>query len=73
MKRADVDYVKAEIRRLLDRIDQLERCAGWSRYTDSGNLATSKPHPDDTFNYGQYTAAVRRSRLDLSRALIRIK
>lgn len=73
MHRRNIDAVKAEVQRLLERIDVLERCAGWTRYTDYVNAATSKPHPDDTFNSGQYTAAVKRASLDLSKALVEIR
>jgi len=73
MKRSDVDYVKFEARRLLQRIDELERMAGWYRYADGEDKSTSKPHPDDFFRPGQYTAAVRRARLDLAKALPRIR
>ena len=73
IQRKHIDAVKAEVNRLLQRIDEMERCAGWTRYTASGNAATSKPHPDDTFNGGQYAAAVKRSSLDLGRALVRLR
>ena len=73
MRRKKIDAVKAEAQRLLERIDVLERCAGWTRYTDYVNASTSKPHPDDTFKNGQYTAAVKRASLDLSKALVEIR
>lgn len=73
MQRAKIYAVKAEAKRLLEKIDQLERCAGWTRYEcgTSGwsDFATTTPHPNENFNYGQYTAAVRRASLDLTRAL----
>lgn len=73
MKRKTVDEVKADAKRLLSKIDELERCAGWSRYNEFGNQATSKPHPDDSFNYGEFTAAVRRSSMDLTKALAKLR
>ena len=73
MKRKEIDVIKAEVARLLQRIDELERLAGWTRYEKGGNAATSKPHPEDTFNGGQYAAAVKRASLDLSRALVEIR
>lgn len=73
MQRKQIDAVKAEAVRLLERIDVMERCAGWTRFTDYENVATSKPHPDDRFNSGQYTAAVKRASLDLSKALVEIR
>ena len=73
IQRKHIDAVKAEANRLLQRIDEMERCAGWTRYTAGGNAATSKPHPADWFNGGQYAAAVKRSSLDLGRALVRLR
>lgn len=79
MKRKEIDVIKAEVARLLQRIDELERLAGWTRYSSTKNSAgnydhaTSKPHPEDTFNGGKYPAAVKRASLDLSRALVEIR
>ena len=79
MKRREIDVIKTEVNRLLQRIGDLERCAGWTRYSSTQNAvgnydhATSKPHPEDVFNYGQYTAAVKRASLDLSKALVEIR
>ena len=73
MKRKEIDAIKAEVARLLQRIDELERLAGWTRYEKFENAATSKPHPEDRFNGGQYTAAVKRASLDLSKALVEIR
>ena len=79
IRRKQIDAIKAEALRLLQRIDELERCAGWTRYSATQNAAgkydraTSKPHPEDVFNYGKHTAAVKRASLDLSRALVGIR
>ena len=73
MRRKEIDAIKAEAARLLQRIDELERLAGWTRYEKGGNKATSTPHPGDIFNGGQYTAAVKRASLDLSKALVEIR
>ena len=73
MKRKEVEAAKTEARRFLERVDVMERCAGWTRYTLDGNQATSKPNPDDTFNGGEYTAAVKRASMDLTRALAVIR
>jgi hypothetical protein len=79
VKRKEIDAIKAEVARFLQRIDDLERCAGWTRYSSTQNAAgnydhaTSKPHPEDVFNYGKYTAAVKRASLDLSKALVEIR
>lgn len=79
MKRKEIDLIKAEVARLLQRIDEMERLAGWTRYSSTKNSAgnydhaTSKPHPEDRFNGGQYTAAVKRASLDLSKALVEIR
>ena len=79
MKRKEIDAIKAEVARFLQRIDDLERCAGWTRYSPTQNAAgnydhaTSKPHPADYFNAGKYTAAVKRASLDLSKALVEIR
>jgi hypothetical protein len=79
VKRKEIDLIKAEVARLLQRIDEMERLAGWTRYSSTKNSAgnydhaTSKPHPEDRFNGGQYTAAVKRASLDLSKALVEIR
>ena len=79
MKRKKIAAIKTEVARLLKRIEELERCAGWTRYSSTQNAAgnydhaTSKPHPEDVFNYGKYTAAVKRASLDLSKALVEIR
>ena len=73
MKRREIDVIKTEVNRLLQRIGELECLAGWTRYEKGGNAATSKPHPEDTFNGGQYTSAVKRASLDLSKALVEIR
>lgn len=79
MKRKEIDAIKSEVARLLQRIDEMERCAGWTRYSSTKNAAgnydhaTSKPHPEDTFNSGKYPAAVKRASLDLSKALVEIR
>lgn len=79
MKRKDIDAIKTEIDRLLRRIEMMECMAGWTRYSSKPNAAgqynhaTSAKHPDDEFNPGQFTAAVRRASMDLSRALVEIR
>lgn len=79
MKRKEIDAIKSEVARLLQRIDEMERCAGWTRYSSTKNAAgnydhaTSQPHPEDTFNAGRYPAAVKRASLDLSKALVEIR
>jgi len=79
VKRKEIDALKSEIARLLQRIDEMERCAGWTRYGSTKNAAgnydhaTNEPHPEDTFNSGKYPAAVKRASLDLSKALVEIR
>ena len=73
IRRKQIDAITAEALRLLQRIGELERCAGWTRYEKGVNAATSKPHPEDTLNGGQYAAAVKRASLDLSKALVEIR
>lgn len=74
MKRKDIDAIKTEIDRLLQRIAMMERMAGWTNYKLGVNeAALGKKQPDDKFNSGQYTAAVKRASLDLSRALVEIR
>lgn len=79
MRRKEIEAIKAEIDRLLRRIEMMEHMAGWTRYSNKPNAAgqydhaTSAKHPDDKFNSGQYTAAVKRASLDLSRALVEIR
>lgn len=73
MKRSDVERVKQDMKRLADRINEMERCAGWYRYaSEVGFVSSDKQHPDDVFNYGQFTAAVKRARMDLSKSLVRL-
>ncbi len=71
MNRQTIETVKAEAHRLLVKIDMMERCAGWTNY--SKDAIRGVPHPKDSFEYGQYTAAVKRSSMDLSRALVEIR
>ena len=74
IQRKRIDAVKAEAQRLLQKIDELERCAGWHNYRDGVNeAAMGKKQPDDTFESGMYTAAVKRSSMDLSRALVELR
>ena len=73
IRRSDILAVQADAARLLERIREMEAVAGWTRYERGGNKATGTPHPDDTFNYGQYTAAVKRASMDLSRSLVRLR
>lgn len=73
IQRKTIDRVKQDVKRLLDRIAVMERAAGWTRYTAERNEATNTPHPDDAFNYGQYTAAVKRASMDLSKSLVEIR
>ena len=71
MNRQTIETVKAEAHRLLEKIDTMERCAGWTNYTQ--DVVQGIPHPKDRFEYGQYTAAVKRASMDLSRALVEIR
>ena len=71
MNRRIIESVKTEAHRLLEKIDMMERCAGWSN--DSEDVIQGVPHPKDRFEYGQYTAAVKRASMDLSRALVEIR
>lgn len=76
IQRKRIDAVKAEANRLLQRIDEMERCAGWENYETPGmrtDQSMAKPRPTDWFNGGQYAAAVKRSSLDLGRALVRLR
>lgn len=73
MKRSQVDRVKAQAHELLRRIGEMEQCAGWTRFSDMRNEATSKPHPDDHFNGGAFTASVKRASMDLTRSLVEIR
>lgn len=74
IKRKDIDTVKTEVTRLLKAIDLLERMAGWRNYKNGVNeAALGKKQPDDSFNGGQYAAAVKRASLDLSKALVEIR
>lgn len=75
MKRVNTDRVKAQCWELLGRIRDMERCAGWHRYADGRvfRIEDCKPHPDDTFNSGQYTASVKRASMDLTRTLAEMR
>lgn len=73
MRRSTIEAVKAEAARLLERIAEMERSAGWKRYEQGEDKAAIKPHPNDNFNPGQWTAAVKRASMDLSRALVEIR
>ena len=73
MNRRNIDRVKAQAQELLRRIDEMERMAGWTRFSDMRDEATIKPHPDDHFNGGQFTASVKRASMDLSRSLVEIR
>lgn len=73
MNRKQVERVKAQAKELLHRIDVMERCAGWHRYTADGDATTQKPHPDDTFNAGQFCASVKRASMDLSKSLVELR
>ena len=76
MKRKEVERVKAQAKELLHRIDVMERCAGWRRFVSTGVLVnehSGKPHPDDTFYGGQYTASVKRASMDLSKSLVDLR
>lgn len=74
MKRKDIDAIKTEADRLLKRIEVMETMAGWTNYKLGVNeAALGKKQPDDKFKSGQYTAAVKRASLDLSRALVEIR
>lgn len=80
MNRRQIDRVKAQAHELLRRIDEMERCAGWTRFekhpisgvylnqADKGGT-----HPDDHFNGGQFTASVKRASMDLSRSLVDLR
>lgn len=59
MNKRVVDAAEAECRRLLEKIDQLKRCAG-----ESHDGRCYGAHFGD-----QFTAAVRRASMDLTRAL----
>lgn len=72
-ERPQMPPLRAQAHELLRRIDEMERCAGWTRFTDMRDEATSKPHPDDHFNGGQFTASVKRASMDLSRSLVEIR
>lgn len=73
MKRSVVNEAETEARRLLKKIEVLKNCAGWHRYSHGENRATSTPNPDDSFNSGEHTAAVRRASMDLTKALARLR
>jgi len=67
MNRKTTDKAKAQARRLIEEIETMERCAGWFRVVDG--VRTSKPHPDDNFNGGEYAASVKRASMDMTRTL----
>ena len=73
MKRSQTDKIKAECQRLLDVIYMVERCAGWTRYVNGENLASSTQHPDDVFGSSRYAVAVKRASMDLTRALVEMR
>lgn len=76
IQRKHIDAVKAEAQRLLQKIDELERLAGWDNFDTPGvrvDQHMAKPKPTDYFHYGQYTAAVKRASMDLSRALVELR
>lgn len=73
MKRHETDKVKAQCKELLHRIDVMERVSGWHNYTTNGNNTACKTSPHDTFNYGQYTASVKRASMDLTRSLVELR
>ena len=73
MQRKAVEDAKADMQRLLVRIDEMERCAGWNRYTSEGNQNKGKPHPDDTFEGGEFVAAVKRASLDVQKSMTRMR
>lgn len=76
IQRKQTDAIKAEAGRLLQRIEEMERAAGWENYDTPGirtNQHIAKPRPNDVFNSGPHTAAVKRASMDLSRALVEIR
>ena len=75
IQRKQIDAVKDEVKRLLRKIEEMEVCAGWRNYDTPGVQSDhmAKPRPTDHFNSGQYTAAVKRASLDLSRAMVAIR
>lgn len=74
MRREEIEVIKTEIDRLLQRIAMMARMAGWTNYKNGVNeAALGKKQSDDYFNSGQYTAAVKRASLDLSKALVEIR
>lgn len=76
IQRKKTAAIKAEAMRLLQRIEEMERAAGWKNYDTPGirtDQHIAKPRPNDYFNGGQYTAAVKRASMDLSRALVEIR
>ena len=72
MNRKQVDRVKAQAKELLHRIDVMERCAGWFNRATYGQ-ENPKPHPDDRFNGGQFTASVKRASMDLSKSMVELR
>ena len=79
MNRSKITKAKEEAERLLERIGELESCAGWYRPPSQGVLGgwyTSDCQtklPDDQFSSGRYTASVRRASMDLTRALAELR
>lgn len=73
IQRKNIDAVKEEAHRLLQKIDEMERCAGWHNSFNGTRKATLEIRQDDTFNGGQYAGAVKRASMDLSRALVALR
>lgn len=65
MRKKVVDDAKAAAKRLLERIALMERAAGTYDYSERTN--------DPYYNSGQYTAAVRRASMDLTRTLAALR
>jgi hypothetical protein len=65
MRKKVVDDAKAAAKRLLERIALMERAAGTYDYSERKN--------DPYYNSGQYTAAVRRASMDLTRTLAALR
>ena len=73
MKRSQTDKIKAECQRVLDAILMMERCAGWYQYGKHIDEKTHATSPENEWNPGQYTAAVKRASMDLTRALAEVR
>lgn len=73
MRRSEIESIKLRIKLMSEAIYVMERCARWRRYTAGTSKANASPHPDDIFNAGQYTAAVKRESMSLSRVLADIR